>query len=211
MIIDLSHTIKSGMTVYPGATQPKFVELGLFEKYGVYVREFTIDGHVGTHVDVPAHLYAESNSTTSMDVSAFFGTAQILDCSHIGSSGFIDLDILDQIIPAEYPDFILLYTGWSKMWGTENYLGSYPVATKDLINVLANSQIKGIGLDTISIDAIAAQQLPNHKKILRSDKIIIENLTNLEKLTGKSFLFSCFPLKIENGDGSPVRAVGIVD
>jgi len=30
-------------------------------------------------------------------------------------------------------------------------------------------------------------------------------------LMGKRFLFSCFPLKILNGDASPVRAVGIID
>ena len=41
--------------------------------------------------------------------------------------------------------------------------------------------------------------------------IIIENLTGLEQLMNKEFWFSCFPLKIEEGDGSPVRACAITE
>jgi kynurenine formamidase len=41
--------------------------------------------------------------------------------------------------------------------------------------------------------------------------ILIENLTGLEQLIGKPFLFSCLPLKLDQGDGSPVRAVAILD
>lgn len=97
------------------------------------------------------------------------------------------------------------------MWDTENYLKFFPVAAEDLISTVAETKIKGIGLDTISLDSIDAHHHPNHKKILGSDKIIIENLTNLQSLIGKRFLFSCFPLKILNGDGSPVRATGIIE
>lgn len=41
-------------------------------------------------------------------------------------------------------------------------------------------------------------------------KIIIENLTRLEALVGKAFRLACFPLKIAEGDGSPVRAVAML-
>ena len=211
MIIDLSHTIKMGMPVYPGSPQPKISDLGLYDEHGVYVQEFTLHGHVGTHLDAPAHLFADGNTVESMDISAFFGTAQVLDCSKFGSNEIIDSEILDQLNVTEHPDFILLYTGWDKMWPTENYFELFPVVSEDLIGTLAETKIKGIGLDTISLDSIDAHDLPNHKKILRSDKIIIENLTNLQRLMGKRFQFSCFPLKMLNGDGSPVRAVGIVD
>jgi arylformamidase len=41
--------------------------------------------------------------------------------------------------------------------------------------------------------------------------VIIENLTNLDSLPDSKFEFFCFPLKIENGDGSPVRAVAKIE
>jgi len=109
MIIDLSHTIKIGMPVYPGTSQPKISDLGLYDEHGVYVQEFTLNGHIGTHID--AHLLSDGNTTATMDISAFFGTAQVLDCSNFGSNETIGLDILDQLSVIEHPDFILLYTG----------------------------------------------------------------------------------------------------
>jgi kynurenine formamidase len=45
--------------------------------------------------------------------------------------------------------------------------------------------------------------------VLSNGLIIIENLTNLESLINKSFDFAVFPLKIKDGDGSPVRAAAI--
>ncbi len=211
MIIDLSHTIKMGMPVYPGSAPPEIIDLGLYNEQGVHVQEFTLNGHIGTHTDVPAHLFANSNTTATMNISAFFGTAQVLDSSNYGSNEIIGPEILDQLSAVELPDFILLYTGWSKMWGSENYFKFFPAPSEELISTLAETKIKGVGIDTISLDLIDAHHFPNHKKILGSDKIIIENLKNLESLIGKRFLFSCFPLKILNGDGSPVRAVGIID
>jgi kynurenine formamidase len=40
--------------------------------------------------------------------------------------------------------------------------------------------------------------------------VIVENLRNLSALPETSFLFSCLPLRIDGGDGSPVRAVGLL-
>ncbi len=210
MIIDLSHTIKKEMPVYPGSSQPELVDLDLFDEHGVYVQEFTLQGHIGTHIDVPAHLFKNGKTTASKEISSFVGTAQVVDCTNYDSNKFIGLEILNELSVAELPDFILLYTGWDKKWGTKYYFENYPTLSEDLISALANSTIKGIGLDTISLDLIEASDLPNHKKILGSDKIIIENLTNLQELSGEKFLFSCLPLKLFNGDGSPVRAVGMI-
>jgi kynurenine formamidase len=53
-------------------------------------------------------------------------------------------------------------------------------------------------------------ELPVHHILLSHGLILIENLVNLESLPKQEFTFSCLPLKIKNGDGSPVRAVGIV-
>ena len=211
MIIDLSHTIKKGMPIYPESSPIGIVDLELFDQYGVHVQEYTLDGHVGTHIDVPAHLFAAGFTTETMDISMFMGKAQILDCSNYGSGEIIGLEALDQLNDIDYPDFILIHTGWSKYWGVETYFKDYPVASEELIHKLSETKIKGVGLDTVSIDSIEANHLPNHKIFLGSNKIIIENLMNLEVLKGKTFHFSCLPLKIQNGDGSPVRAVGIVE
>ena len=60
----------------------------------------------------------------------------------------------------------------------------------------------------MGLDPIADENLTRHKKLFENCDIInIENLTNLEQCGDELFWFGCFPLKIENCDGSPIRAV----
>ena len=47
--------------------------------------------------------------------------------------------------------------------------------------------------------------------VLGAGLVIVENLTNLEGLIGRAFRFAALPLKYENADGAPVRAVAFVD
>jgi kynurenine formamidase len=133
------------------------VDLELFDEHGVYVQEFTLHGHIGTHIDVPAHLFADGTSTSSKDISSFVGTAQVFDCSKYVSNKIIGLDIFNEISIWELPDFVLLYTGWDKKWGTHNYFNNYPTLSEDAIATLAKTKIKGIGLDTGSLDSMHAQ------------------------------------------------------
>ena len=49
------------------------------------------------------------------------------------------------------------------------------------------------------------------KQLLMHDIISYENLVDTEKLPrNKQFMFYGFPLKIKDGDGSPVRAVAVI-
>ena len=108
-------------------------------------------------------------------------------------------------------EFLLLHTGWSRFWGTKNYFAGYPVLSAEAALWLDSFELKGLGLDTISADEADSHDFPNHNILLGSDSIIIENLMNLDVLPGKHFMFSCFPLKIDQADGSPVRAVAIIE
>ncbi|MCK7481182.1 MAG: hypothetical protein M0C28_31290 [Candidatus Moduliflexus flocculans] len=82
--------------------------------------------------------------------------------------------------------------------------------TKKSADYLATLDIKGIGVDCISADPVGDEKMTNHKVLMNSEIVIIENLCNLELLGERPFIFYCFPLKIESADGSPIRAVGII-
>ena len=97
MIIDLTHTIRNGIPVYPGSLSPEIEDLELYDEHGVHVQKITLDGHVGTHIDVPAHLFPNGDTTESMNISTFFGAGRVIDCTDCGSKGTIGTDILKQI------------------------------------------------------------------------------------------------------------------
>ena len=65
----------------------------------------------------------------------------------------------------------------------------------------------GVGIDAISFDKIDSSDFPVHKTLLSTGKILIENLTNLGEISGNIAMFSVLPLKYQDADGSPVRAV----
>ena len=76
----------------------------------------------------------------------------------------------------------------------------------------AGKRQKGLGFDTIGIDPIADEGLTRHRLLLsQRDIVIIENLTNLDKIGEGLFLFAALPLKYENADGAPVRAVAMLE
>ncbi len=109
---------------------------------------------------------------------------------------------------AENADFLLFNTGWDKYWGTDKYFGDYPYITDEVLDYIINGNYKGIGFDVIGLDPIADENLTLHKKLFKECDIVnIENLKNLELCGEEIFKFSCCPLKIENSDGAPVRAI----
>ena len=76
---------------------------------------------------------------------------------------------------------------------------------------IITSKKKGIGLDTISVDSIDSTNYSNHLKILGNDILIFENLTNLNQINNDTFVFCALPLKFENSDGAPIRAIAMLD
>ena len=51
-------------------------------------------------------------------------------------------------------DFLLIHTGWSRYWGSEEYFRKFPVLHEDAARYLTSFNLKGIGSDTISFDPV---------------------------------------------------------
>ncbi|MBE0653250.1 MAG: cyclase family protein [Bacteroidales bacterium] len=166
--------------------------------------------HNSTHIDAPFHILPDSPKLDELPLEAYYGPGVVVDCRHSGAI-IKKEDFLPYVERLKKADFILLYTGWYKKWTSIEYKNDFPVMTVEAAEWLMQFKLKGIGLDTISIDEIQSTGLPVHKIVLGRNLIIIENLTNLEELLDKDFIFNCFPLPIEAADGSPVRAVGIIE
>ena len=127
MIIDLTHTLKNNITVYPNTLEPVFEQGNTIEKDGFAEINMSMCTHTGTHIDAPAHIIPNTKSLDEFGVEKFIGLATVIDCSQIEK---IDLDFLkekkDTIRDIE---FILFYTGWQHKWNSENYFDEFPTLT----------------------------------------------------------------------------------
>ena len=81
----------------------------------------------------------------------------------------------------------------------------------EVVDFIISSKKKGVGFDTISVDAIDSIELLNHHKLLSNNILIFENLTNLEEIKSNLFTFCALPLKFKNSDGAPIRAIAIIE
>ncbi len=208
-IIDLTHTMYEDMPVFPGTEKPVFFPANTLEKDGFVETKFSMYSHTGTHIDAPAHMLMEGNSLDKMSINHFIGKATIIDCSTMNKQEILVQDLLAYEMKLKHVDFAIIKTGWSQYWGNENYFNSFPFLSTEAAQWLINFDLKGIGVDTISIDDIKTTSFPVHYSLFRKNMIIIENLTNLDSIKKEIFMFSCLPMKYEKADGSPVRAVAV--
>ncbi|MBW1616958.1 MAG: cyclase family protein [Deltaproteobacteria bacterium] len=209
-IIDLSRTLSSDISTFQQGVSPEISLAHTIEKEGFNETKILLYSHNGTHIDAPYHVLKDGKSLDKLGLDYFMGDSFCIDVSNV-KNNLIEIENLisfkDDI---KKSDFLLLYTGRAKFWKTAKYFDPYPVFSKDAAQFLGDFSLKGIGIDAYSFDAIDANALPVHNVFLKKNIILIENLCNLKKLINSHFIFCCFPLKFENADGSPTRAVAII-
>jgi arylformamidase len=214
-IIDLTHLLNEKITVYPGTTAPKFEVFNTVEKDGFAELNMTMVLHSGTHIDAPCHIVKNGKSLDKFPLDKFIGRTIVIPCQDKTEISLEFLQAYDDKI--RQIEFILFFTGWQYKWNTNAYFDDAPVPTIEAAKWLTTFHLKGIGCDSFSMDKmipagdVGSESLPNHHIFLGKEILLIENLTNLDKLPEGSFLFNTIPLKIENADGSPVRAFAIID
>ena len=211
-VIDLSQPLENGMGVFPGAPHPSFRQLTSVDAGDVYqITQFEMTTHTGTHMDCTSHVKKVGYYTDTQDVSFFVGKGIVLDCSHYAEGQEMGMEIFDGV-DLQDKEFVLLYCGWDRYWGQEKFFGNYPYISKEVSAFLSNHPtVRGIGVEYISLDPLPDEQLGLHQIFLEHEKTVVENLTNLDQLLGKDFTFVALPLKIKGGDGSPVRAVALLN
>jgi len=211
-VLDLTHVISEDMPVYPGTETPKLNTANTYEADGFKETLMIMYSHTGTHMDPPAHLYADGATLDSMPITSFVGKGFVVDCTDLKAGDCITMDKVNKNkAKIDEAEFILFHTGWSKYWGTEEYYGRFPVADKEVVSYLAEHKKKGMGVDAISIDPMTEETLPSHQIVLSSNMVIIENLTNLDQVGSEIVTVCLLPLKWKNADGSPIRAIALLD
>ncbi|MFT5159134.1 MAG: kynurenine formamidase [Paracoccaceae bacterium] len=90
----------------------------------------------------------------------------------------------------------------------------FPSPSVDCIEYILSKGAVGWGSQCGSTDAGQANkmtpQFPAHSLMHRSNRYGLAGLVNLDKLPAKGAILIAAPLKIENGTGSPVRALALI-
>lgn len=210
-VIDLTHELNQDMSLFPGAQVYTLEQTATIENDYYVEHKMTLTTHLGTHMDSPSHIIAGGKRLCDYPASAFVGKGLVIDVSHI--KGTITKSVLLSYDKIESMEFLLFYTGHDTYYGTQRYLDTFPVLDESscgFLKELAARNLKGVGIDTLSIDPVEPVSIDRHKVLLGVDLLIIENLAHLKELVNQTFDLIALPLKMDKIEGSPVRAIALV-
>jgi arylformamidase len=200
MWIDITQTLKHDIAHWPEDT-PFSLEIPVTkaDSGSVNIGQITTSTHIGTHIDAPFHFDEEGTTAESLDINRYIGTATIIEEME---ADFITRDMLEHhdiegtILLLKTTDFV----------DEKTFPQTVPVLTLEAVEYLALLGIELFGIDVPSVDDIDSKTLDIHHKLYRNNIMIIENVVLTEADEG-FYDFIALPLKIDGGDGSPVRAV----
>lgn len=168
--------------------------------------------HLGAHADGPNHYAKEGVGIAERDLSLYMGSCLVLNAEpflsrgeRVGRKGLSDKWRENQKWPAPR---ILFRT--NSFPDPENWNSDFCSLDPNLIDELGKAGVRLVGIDTPSIDPEDSKDLPAHQAVARNDLAILEGL-DLSKVEEGRYTLIALPLKIENADAAPVRAVLLRD
>ena len=231
IIIDLTHPFNARTIYWPtaGGFELKKVFWGLTKK-GYYQASnlFSAPEHGGTHMDAPVHFSKTGHTIDQIPVNQLVGKAYVIDLrKKVGDNpdyliSKADIEGAEKKQGILGPSSIVFFnTGWARFWeNKKKYLGTdkfgdtrnlhFPGISKEAARYLVFKKVKGVGLDTPSLDYGPATEFWAHRIILGANIYGLENVANLDKITSGMKIIVA-PMLIEEGTGAPVRILAITE
>jgi len=204
-IVDLSQPVDAGTPVFPGDGPVRVTTVG---QTSMNVSRIDLSVHTGTHMDAPFHFFHDAEAIDRIALDRCVGPARLIDLRGIAVGGEIRRGHIEARATAPLgAHAAILHTGWSKQWGAPHYFSDHPCLAADAAQFLVDCGVQLVGVDMPSVDRAP---YPAHQILLRAGVPIVENLANLEAIGADLFQLLVLPLKLAGRDGSPVRAVAMV-
>jgi kynurenine formamidase len=205
-IIDLTLPLENGMRGVQLDTAKSV------ERDGWNATTMTLYSHCGTHMDAPRHFIDQGAGIEQIPLETCIGPAKLVDLTPVEPRELITPSRLggaaDTIVAG---DRILLRTDWSHRHGTSAWRDELPRIDVSLARWLVARRVKLLGVEPPSVADVnhRVELTTVHQILLEAGIVIVEGLTNLDKLSTETFHLIVLPMRIPGCDGSPVRAVAV--
>jgi arylformamidase len=165
------------------------------------VAELRCSAHTGTHADGPFHVVGGGACIGAAPLDAFIGRALVIP---IPPGTALDAAWARGVIARDAPERLLIRTGaWTD---PSTFPTSFPAPSPEAAQVLADAGLRLLGTDAPSVDPFDSADLPAHRVLLGAGIAVIENLL-LDGVAEGEYDLIALPLRLEEADASPVRAV----
>jgi len=213
MMIDLSHVVEHGMITYKGLSAPIICDyLSREVSKKRYAADTTFQmgkiemiSNTGTYVDAPFHRYERGKDLSELPLESLVHLEGLVFRTQHRVNGpelFGKADVRGKAV--------LVHTGWSRHWRTDQYFEGHPHLTEAAALWLKGQGAAFVGIDSLNIDGTSTGERPVHTVLLGADIPICEHMCNLEQLPDSGFRFHAAPVKVKGFGTFPVRAYAIV-
>ena len=201
-LYDVSRTITNNAIVYPGDDAISMTSLCEVSP-GCPCNMTTLGGwstHILTHVDPPRHFFADGATLDDVPLDRFLGETVVVN-------------VEGDVVTSEHVPDASVIAGRNLVFKTRN--SSAPSDTFDESHVYLDASgataaveagVNLVGIDYIGIDRFGDEKYPAHRTLLGANVLILEGL-DLADIEPGEYSLMALPLRIAEGDGSPVRAV----
>ncbi|KAG6557713.1 hypothetical protein Mapa_000478 [Marchantia paleacea] len=213
-ITDITHEMRLDLPSFddsmPLSDGVKLVKSMRRDGHNCNLSELKLVVHSGTHVDAPGHfvneMYEAGFDVNGLDINVLVGPVLIVDVS--SEEGHITEQVMQKLNIPRGVERVLFKTAntYKRLMYNPQFDRSYIGFTKEGAEwLVANTDIKLVGIDYLSV-AIFADQTGPHRAFLLKKLVLVEGL-NLEDVdVGLSTLY-CLPLRLLKAEGSPARCI----
>ncbi|PYM55511.1 MAG: hypothetical protein DMD79_22855 [Candidatus Rokuibacteriota bacterium] len=185
-----------------------------------------LPGHGFTHVDGFSHFIPGGTTVDRIPLETWVGEAAVVDLTHVGpDTGITAADLEARAAHVRPGDIALLRTDWPRRrsWETLEFWTEAPYTTAEACRWLVARGVKAVGYDYPPDQpirhlvtgrwpaAVPAEAWATHHTFFPAGIGVIEYLTNLDRLGRDRVRFMALPLRVEDGDGAPARAIAILE
>lgn len=206
--IDISVSIRPDLPVWKGDPAVSILrESSIASGDAANITHLNMGAHTGTHVDAPLHFLDGRRGVDRLDLDVLVGPAWVAEFNSTREITAADLEKAG--IPVGTARLILK-TRNSRLWSDkptgfdEDFIG----ISVDGAEWLVQRGIRLVGIDYLGVERCdsVSNGAPVHKKLLDAEIILVEGL-NLSEVQPGAYRLMCLPVKIQDADGAPCRAI----
>jgi arylformamidase len=218
-MIDISQGWYPGMPSYNAPWYPEFATRRAMTPAtdpangGRTFSDLNLFPHNGSHVESGFHFYEDREKIDEVPLETFVGRVCIADLSYKGDLDPVTGEDLDKALEGFWQpgDRLLIRTDHPNRYlGRPDYWDNPPYLTVSAADWAVEHQAVLVGMDCITErpDDRSGQV---HRRLLGAGITILENIQNLDRITGPVAQLMALPIKIAGVEAAPVRAVVFED
>mmetsp|Transcript_37264 Transcript_37264/g.60356 ORF Transcript_37264/g.60356 Transcript_37264/m.60356 type:complete len:241 (+) Transcript_37264:32-754(+) len=226
-VIDLTQVLKDHNVVWPGSVPLLKNRYAEIEPDGYVAISLHLDCGCGTHIDSPSHMLKGGREVEKLGLNELLFLPGVL--VDVSSKAASEADYQLQVSDLTEWEFkhgriplgslVMMRCGWDRLYDSKDaYTGlresdqslHFPSFSEESVRwLLAERDIVGIGIDTLSPDTGRDNQFPVHMAMFGADKFIVENM-RLYELPPSGSIVIISPLNLSHVSEAPCRVFGIV-